>query len=242
MGRQWNSVTATIDQDAPPAPEPPEPGPPRVPRWSIVAFALGGMAFLLIAVAGVTRSGTTDDGPSSPWNGRVLEPAPVRPDAVLIDTNGQPYDLRAETGGKFTLLFFGYTSCPDACPIQMAQLKEALDRVELPATVVFVTTDPARDTPQRLRGWLDSFDTTFVGLTGTPEQIEAVQRDMDVSVAVAEAPDAEGDYLVGHSTAVFVITEDDQAHLAYPTGTRQEAWVDDLPKAFREPAWRASSP
>jgi protein SCO1/2 len=234
-------VTVTLDHDASPAPEPSEVGPPRVPRWSIVAFVLGGLAFLLIA--GVALGGRSDDAngaaDASEWKGRVLDPAPERPDATLIDTQGRPYDLRAETSGRFTMLFFGYTNCPDACPVQMAQLKEALDRVQLPVTVVFVTTDPARDTPERLRTWLDSFDTTYVGLTGTQEQIDALQRDMDVAVAIAEPAGPDGGYLVGHSTAVFAITEDDRAHLAYPLGTRQEDWVDDLPKAFAEPEWRA---
>jgi protein SCO1 len=236
-------VTATIDHDAPPAPEPPSGGPPGIPRWALVSFIVGGLAFLAIAIAAMTLStddadrAANDDGP---WRGRLLEPAPERPDAVLVDTDGRPFDLRAETGGRFTLLFFGYTSCPDACPVQMAQLAQALDRVRLPIDVVFVTTDPERDTPERVRSWLDNFDSSFIGLTGTADQIDKLQSDMDVTVAIREQPDASGDYLVGHSTAVFVITPDDRAHLAYPTGTRIEDWVDDLPEAYAEPAWKGT--
>jgi protein SCO1 len=235
-------VTATLDTDATPVPPTPT-GPPGVPRWAVAFFALGGLAFLVIATVALTRPpGEPDPDRAGPWRGRLLEPAPERPDTVLIDTDGNPFDLRAETGGSFTLLFFGYTSCPDACPIQMAQLRQALDRVNLPVNVVFITTDPQRDTPERLRQWLDTFDSSYVGLTGTQTQIDEVQRAMNVSVAVAESPDGNGEYLVGHSTAVFVITPDDRAHLAYPTGTRQQDWVDDLPEAFAEPAWQETRP
>jgi protein SCO1 len=234
-------VTATIDHEAPPPPEPTPSGPPGISRWALVSFVAGGLAFLAIAVAAMTLpSGDESPDDTGPWRGRLVEPAPERPDAVLVDTAGQPFDLRAETGGRFTLLFFGYTSCPDACPIQMAQLAQALDRVRLPIDVVFVTTDPERDTPERIRSWLNGFDSSFVGLTGTPDQLEQLQTDMQVSVAIREEPDAAGNYLVGHSTAVFAITPDDRAHLSYPTGTRLEDWVNDLPEAFAKSEWKAT--
>ena len=111
----------------------------------------------------------------------------------------------------------------------------------MPANVVFITTDPARDTPERLRDWLDDFDPSFVGATGSPEAIAAVQRDLDVSVAVVEEPDDDGDYTIGHSSAVYVFTPDDVAHLAYPAGTRQQDWVDDLPRIADQRDWNAAS-
>jgi protein SCO1/2 len=213
--------------------------PPSVPRWTFVAFALGG--FVLLLIAGVTLVGGRDDGPAAPWRGRVLDPGPARPSTDLIDTSGAPFDLRTATDGRMTLVFFGYTNCPDVCSIQMATLSQALDRVEVPVTVVFVTTDPERDTPERLRRWLDNFDASFVGATGSPDAIARAQRDLDVTVAVSEQPDADGDYTVGHSSAVYVFTTDDVAHLAYPAGTRQEDWVVDLPRIAAEPEWNVSS-
>src|SRR5207344_2115285 len=108
--------------------------------------------------------------------------------------------------GHLTLVFFGYTNCPDICSIQMATLKQSLDRVEVPAKVVFITTDPERDTPDRLRSWLDSFDTSFIGVTGSIEAIDQAQRDIGVTVAVPDTAKPNGDYTVGHSSAVFVFT------------------------------------
>jgi protein SCO1/2 len=232
-------VTAPVDTQPPAT----EPGAPRsgVGTWTLVAFGLGGLFFLAIAVLAISLGDDDGSRPGPMWSGRVLEPAPERPTTNLIDTSGAPFDLRSATAGQLTLVFFGYTNCPDICSIQMATLKQSLDRVEVPAKVVFITTDPDRDTPERLRTWLDSFDPSFIGATGTPEAIAQAQDDLGVTVAVADAPNDDGSYLVGHSSAVYVITPDDHAHLAYPAGTRQENWANDLPRIADEAAWQAGA-
>ena len=168
--------------------------------------------------------------------------AAAKPDFTLTDTSGHPYDFRARTQGQLTLLYFGYTHCPDVCPITMATLAGALSNLPgVAATVVFVTTDPARDTPARLRSWLDQYDTHFVGLTGTPAQLAAAQRAAGVSVAIADQPDAHGNYAVGHAASVLTYTPDGIEHLTYPFGTTQADWQHDIPKmlAVHE---RGSSP
>jgi protein SCO1/2 len=130
------------------------------------------------------------------------------------------------------MLFFGYTSCPDACPIQMAVLGRAF--TDLPGSVrddlrvVFVSTDPARDTPDVLRSYLDQFDETFVGLTGDRRSLRAAQLEAGVPVATVDTPDDDGDYLVGHATQVLVFDRDGVARRAYPLGVRQNDWVADL--------------
>lgn len=209
----------------------------------MVAFALGGVLFVAIAIgAYLMASGGDDTADASEWNGTTLPRAPARPDAQLVDTNGQPFDLRAETGGELTVLFFGYTNCPDACPIQMATLTQALGRITTPVRVVFVTTDPERDTPEVLRSWLAGFSEDFTGLTGSQAQIEQMQKDMQVTVAIQEAARENGQYIVGHYTGAFLITPDDKAHLAYGFGTRQEDWTQDIPKAAANQGWaRATS-
>src|SRR5262249_24718494 len=101
----------------------------------------------------------------------MVTPPLSKPNFVLTDTLGAPFDFKTRTHNSVTLLFFGYTNCPDQCPMHMANIGVALKG--LPAGVadqvklVFVTTDPARDTPVVLRRWLDNFDKHFVGLTGT---------------------------------------------------------------------------
>lgn len=234
-------VTATLQDDRGTSGPTRPPAGSGVPRWTVVAFCVGGLVMLAIAALAIAWDDGAPSTSGPTWSGRVLDPAPERPTTALVDTSGAPFDLRAATEGELTLVFFGYTSCPDICSIQMATLKQALDRLEVPARVVFVTTDPERDTPERLREWLDSFDRSFIGATGTPEAVAAAQRDLGVTVAVADAASPDGGYTVGHSSAVYVITPDDLAHLAYPAGTRQENWVNDLPRIADEPAWQATS-
>jgi protein SCO1/2 len=230
----------TLAVDAEPKPPADPPGPPGVPRWTLIAFAIGGLMLLAIAaLAIVWKDG--DPPTASRWGARQLDPAPARPATDLVDTSGAPFDLRTATAGQLTLVFFGYTNCPDICSIQMATLKQSLDRVEVPAKVVFITTDPERDTPERLRSWLDSYDSSFIGLTGTPEAIDRAQQEMGVTVAVADDASSNGDYTVGHSSAVYVFTGDDRAHLAYPAGTRQEDWAKDLPDIAGEPTWQRTA-
>lgn len=212
--------------------------PPSVPRWVIASFLIGGA--MLLAIAAITLATRSEDGGSpsrSEWAGRVLEPAQPRPSFVLTDTSGHAYDFRARTAGRLTLVFFGYTNCPDVCPVHMATIAQALQKVDVPVEMVFVTTDPARDTPERLDAWVHSFDPRFVGLSGDLPAIEAAQRAMGATVAVAENPDASGDYVVGHTSGVFVITPDDRVRLVYPFGTRQEDWVRDLPRLASKTDW-----
>lgn len=155
----------------------------------------------------------------------------VKPEFVLTDTSGHPFDFQRETAGMVTLLYFGYTSCPDICPAHMATIAAALD--QLPSMVadhvrvVFVTTDPERDRPGVLRRWLDRFDPDFVGLTGSQDELVAAQIAANVPVAQREG---EGkDYGVSHAAQVIAYTPDGLAHVVYPFGMRQSNWVNDLP-------------
>jgi protein SCO1/2 len=197
---------------------------------------------VVLVVASVVASRAQDQHGSA-WSGVVLSPAPVKPDFTLTDTSGHPYDFRVRTRGQLTFLYFGYTHCPDACPITMATLAGALTNLQgVGATVVFVTTDPARDTPARLRSWLDNYDDSFVGLTGTPSQLAAAQRAAGVSVASENTPDKKGNYTVGHATIVLTYTPDGRAHLEYPAGTTQGEWEHDIPRLLATPSWnRAGS-
>lgn len=168
-------------------------------------------------------------------------PEPIEvPDFTLGDASGEPYAFRDETGGALTFLFFGYTSCPDICPVQLANLAAALG--DLPYAdrrrieVVFVSTDPERDTPGRIREWLDRFDRDFVGLRGPIDRVNAIQAALDLPPAVRQALDervadrGSGDYLVGHASQVLAIDAEGRARVAYPAGIRQTDWRHDLPE------------
>lgn len=173
------------------------------------------------------------------FRGIVLPEPPRMPDVVLTDTEGEAYDLRQRTRGSVTLLFFGYTHCPDVCPVQMTNLAAVLDELRPSERnriqVVFVSTDPERDSAERLRSWLDRRDSTFVGLRGPMETVNEAQRRLGLAPAARQGETESGDgYLVGHASQVLAFTPDGRARLAYPFGTRQVDWVHDLPILVRQ--------
>lgn len=183
--------------------------------------------------------GNGGDSADSEFQGEPLPILIERPDFTLTDTEGRPYSFVEETRGRVVLLFFGYTWCPDICPIHMANIGQAMkaipteDRHRL--EVVFVSTDPARDTPERIREWLDVFDPSFVGLRGPLEEVNRIQNQVGLPASLLDEPDEEGNYLVGHSASVLAFSADGPARLRYPFGTRQAAWAHDLPRLIGQP-------
>ena len=174
---------------------------------------------------------------SNTYRGGMITPPLPKPRFVLTDTSGAAFDFRQRTDGYVTLLFFGYTNCPDQCPMHMANLGAALKK--LPAgtadqvKLVFVTTDPARDSPAAVRRWLDIFDRRFIGLTGTEPAIEAVEQAAGVPPATKTGP-LNGDYGVAHANFVLAYTKDNLAHVIYPGGVTAADWAQDLPLLVRE--------
>jgi protein SCO1 len=193
---------------------------PFLPLWLVFAPAL------------FAQAPKMDD-----YRGGLVTPPLPKPRFILSDTSGRPFDFASATKGHVTLLFFGYTYCPDQCPMHMANLSAALKK--LPAStadqvrLVFVTTDPTRDTPQVLRRWLDAFDRHFIGLRGTEQAIVAVQRLAGVPVATKSGP-ATGSYAVNHANFVLAYSKDDLAHVIYPGGVSKDDWVHDLPRLINE--------
>ena len=171
------------------------------------------------------------------YRGGLVSPPLPKAKFILIDTSAAPFDFWQKTQGYVTLLFFGYTHCPDLCPLHMANIAMALKR--MPASVaeqvkvVFVTTDPGRDSPEVLRTWLDRFDKRFIGLTGSEAAIEAAQQASAVPPA-RKAPLTNREYEVAHASFVIAYTKDDLAHVIYPGGINQNDWAQDLPRLIKE--------
>ncbi|NYI05487.1 SCO family protein [Allostreptomyces psammosilenae] len=220
----------------------PAPTPPATARrsWRLAA-ALGAASCLLLAGCGSGAEAEAENaasvtvpqtGEDSPYLGTVLDKPFSKPELTLTDTEGQPFDLRAETAGEPTLLYFGYTHCPDVCPTTMADL--ALAKRELPEdqrdalNVVFVTTDPERDTPESLRSWLDAMDATFIGLTGDFATIQEAARTVGVAVEEPVVND-DGSVTSTHGTQVLAYGADDVAHVVYLSGTPADDYAHDLP-------------
>jgi protein SCO1/2 len=166
------------------------------------------------------------------YRGVVIDPPGTKPDFVLTTTTGRPFAFRRETDGFVTLLFFGYTNCPDVCPIHLANISAVLHKLRPSLSgrvrVVFVTVDPARDSRTRLGRWLAQFDPSFIGLTGDTSAIDAAERAARVPPTLRERL-PNGSTAVGHYATVIAYTRDNRERVRYPFGTRQEDWAHDLP-------------
>ena len=192
------------------------------PARDLTLLVLTTVAALL--VAGCTTAASTDD-----LLGVVIDPPQPKPSFQLTDTNGDVYDFATETEGKLTLLYFGYLNCPDICPVHLAQIAETFDQIPEVARdteVVFVSVDPERDSPAEIRDFLDNFDSRFVGLTGSLEEVEAAQTAAGVPVAVFVGDG--DDYTVNHAAQVIAFAPDGLSYSVYPFGVRQSQWNNDL--------------
>jgi protein SCO1 len=180
----------------------------------------------------------TIEGAEQNKGGVTLDTPFEKPDLTLTDDEGETFDLIEETEGHPTLLFFGYTHCPDVCPLTMSNLAIAESRLteeqQKKLRVVFVTTDPKRDTPERLDTWLGMHDKSFIGLTGDFDTIQAGAR--SVGIHVEESYEKKnGDIVSTHGAQVLAFSpEDDKAHLLYTDGSATpEILKKELPKIIK---------
>ncbi len=204
------------------------------------ALALALVAVVVLVSACRDGQGTaTPDNPggaliSGVEDGRFrgAEPAtPYRmPDLTLTATNGRPFNLVTDTAYPVTLVFYGYTHCPDVCPLVMSDITSAL--TQLPSEVrdetqlIFITTDPARDTPDVLRGYLDRYDRDFVGLTGDVAAIVTAAHGMGVAIEGRNAL-PNGGYDVGHGAQVIGF-KGNEAPVLWTEGTPVSDMVEDI--------------
>lgn len=138
---------------------------------SAVIFVIAGIAGIIYFSAAPTLQGS------------VINPPVPAASIDLMNFDGRPFSLN-DARGKVTLLYFGYTNCPDECPLMMAHLKLAVDAVGSGAdqiVVAMVTTDPMRDTPDTLRQFLRKFDPSFMGLTGSNDDLATVWKGYGVT-------------------------------------------------------------
>ncbi|MEP6590893.1 MAG: SCO family protein [Gemmatimonadota bacterium] len=194
------------------------------------------LALLTTIVLGWSCSGG-EQGELSPGGflGAELTTPVPKPDFTFTDSKGAPYRLVDRTAGQVTLLFFGYTHCPDICPVHLANIAAVLDKmpddVQRRVTVVFVTTDPARDSLPVLDKWVKGFNPAFVGLRASDSVLAAAQAEVKLPPAERDTlSDGSGGYAVGHAATVIAYTPDGVGRVMYPFGTRQRDWAHDLPR------------
>ncbi|MCH5672680.1 SCO family protein [Streptomyces gilvus] len=211
-------------------------------KKTFAAAALLAAATLTLSACG---SGGSGDSPvavvsedTSQKAATVLDQPFEKPDLVLTDTKGQKYDFRKETAGRPTLIYFGYTHCPDICPLTMnniAVAKKQLPKAEQDKLrVVFVTTDPARDTPSELGKWLKGIDPQFIGLTGDFATIQAGARTLGISIEPTHKDKKTGKVVSVHGTQVIAFSpKTDGGYVLYGEDATVDDYTKDLPKIIK---------
>jgi protein SCO1/2 len=174
------------------------------------------LSFALICIVGIAGIAASllwhrRAAPVELATGTLLTPGRALPDFSLIDQKGRTFTA-ADLRGHWSLLFFGYTNCPDFCPTTLTTLA-AMEKnlrsakAAVIPQVIFVSVDSKRDTPAQLAKYVPYFDPSFVGLTAADQpSIEALAKDMGVAVSIR--PAADGNYTVDHSGAIFVLGPD----------------------------------
>jgi len=191
-------MTTTTRPSTPPA----SPGSPSDrPPTNRILYATMGMlvALLLVGAGGFLWLSGGGSGPTTiggPFN--------------LEDGNGKPVTDR-DFRGQYMLVYFGYTFCPDVCPTTLNAVADAMDKLGPAASQVrplFITIDPARDTPTAVGLYVHAFDPEFIGLTGDDQGIKQMAADFGVAVSKVELPG--GDYTMDHSAVVFLLNDQGQ--------------------------------
>lgn len=184
--------------------------------------------------AGVTVDSLDSD---SRFNGTAVDPAFTLPDVTLQDTDERTVSLD-EVMAPVTVVFFGYTNCPDVCNTQLAEVGSAMRRMDdgdrAKVNVVFVTTDPDRDDADTMRAYLDRFPygETFVGLTGEMGQIRAAADGL--AVAIEGRTKVPGGYEVGHGTQLIGFGAERTGEVLWTVGTPVGELTDDLTTLVRD--------
>jgi protein SCO1 len=201
-------------------------------RRVLVPALSAAMVGLCATGCGSTQHAAPPTTRAEALRGLLPSPLPHKPNFTLTDTTGHPYRLAARTRGKLVYLYFGYTHCPDVCPLTMANLAAALRRkpaaIRRRTDVVFVTVDPHRDTRSVLRAWLARYGEPFVGLTGSQAEIRRAEIAARVPLAPAERQRGL-DYSVAHSSLMLTYSPDNRAHVVYSQGFTAADYAHDMP-------------
>jgi protein SCO1/2 len=193
-------------------------------KKTIWIFLLGIVAgFVIIALVALPRLRPYT------FHGTVLQSPQPAPDFELTASHGQKISLK-DFEGKIVMLYFGYTFCPDVCPATLFELRSALELLGQQADevqTIMISVDPERDTPEMLAEYVAHFHPSFIGVTGSPEEIAEVATLYGIFYEAHEGTAATG-YLVDHTATVMVIDQSGHLKLVFPFGEPAENIAEDL--------------
>ena len=183
---------------------------------------------LLLGAAAAAAEPPRLSPPADLFKAGVLSPALPAPEIKLQGSDGKPLNL-ARFHGKVVMLAFGFSSCGEVCPITLATLAGARKKLGGDAAdvqVVYVTVDPERDDAARMKKFLGSFDSTFVGGVGSRAEIDVAQQSYGISSSKKVYPD--GGYTIGHSSSIYLIDRAGRLRAVMPYGHSSDDFVHDL--------------
>jgi protein SCO1/2 len=184
------------------------------------------MLFMQFFLITLILSGCT----SYAFKAATIEPPDQAYNFALTDQNEKEFTL-SQVKGKVALLFFGYTNCPDVCPATLSDLQIVLKRLGTNATnvaVLFVTVDPERDTPERLRRFVSLYDPATIALTGTSDELTAVYKAYGAGAQRRDTPESALVYMMDHTSTITVIDKQGQRRLLIGFGTPIDDIVSDI--------------
>jgi protein SCO1/2 len=192
--------------------------------WWILALAA-----VCAALAGFWLARELDSSGPTLASGTWLPRPKAVSDFHLTDNLGQPFSLQ-DLQGKPTLVFFGFTHCPDVCPTTLLKLAQIKKAAGIPGLrVVFITVDPARDTPGVVGLYVHAFDPEFIGLTGDNQVITRLASQFGVAINKVDLPG--GDYTMDHSAVVFLLNERAQIAAIFTPPFETPKFAQDLGRA-----------
>lgn len=203
-------------------------------RSNLRFLLLAALVAIASAAAGVSLWQLRHEGPPAMTAALRILPEPrVIADFDLVDQDGRPFSLE-RLRGRWSLLFFGYSYCPDVCPsalFDLQQVHEALlsgDQPEAQHRVVFVSVDPERDTPDRLREYAAYFHPDFIAVTGSDEQLAPLTLQIGVAYRIEPHEPGSMNYLVDHSAGIMLLDPRARLYGIFPAPHTPEAMIQDL--------------
>ncbi|MBL8078188.1 MAG: SCO family protein [Anaerolineales bacterium] len=193
------------------------------------------LLFILTAVVGLTILVEFVFRKPYSFHGTAITPPLPVTDFALQTANDETFRL-SDAKGKLVLLFFGYTSCPDVCPVTLATFKQVHERLGEEAqkiAFVMITADPDRDTPGKVAAYVERFNPEFIGLSGSVADLELIWDELGVFVEKQDSGSAAG-YLVSHTASVYVLDPNGSLLMTLPYGTTAIDMADDLTQLLKQ--------